>query len=291
MIVAGPAGGGADVIARPVAQKLSEWLGQQVLVDNRPGAGTLISGQVTAGAPPDGYTVLLATVSTICISPWLARKRPYDPAQDFVPISLVAIAPLMIAVHPSVPAKTTKELIGLAKARPNQLLYASNGSGSLSHLTSELFSRAAGVTMVHVPHKGGAPAAIDTIAGHTQLVITAVPTLIAQVRASRLRALAVTGTQRSAAVPELPTVAESALPGFEATQWYAAFAPKSTPDSIVDKLYAGLRTATEHSSVKGPLAQEGAELSVTGPDALARRVRVDVAKWQKVIRDASIVSD
>ena len=288
LVVAGPAAGGADVIARPVAQKLSESLGQQVIVDNRPGAGTLIAGQITAGSPPDGYTLLLGTVSTMCISPTLTQKPPFDSNQDFVPVTLLAAAGLMIAVHPSLPVKSVTELITLSKTRPNKLLYASNGAGSLSHLTTELFSRAAGISMVHVPYKGGSPAVLDTIGGHTQLVITAIPTLIAQVKASKLRALAVTSSRRSNALPDLPTVAESGLAGFESTQWYAVFAPKNTPATIVDKLYAELAKAADNSTVKASLAQEGAELSVGGPQALANLLRSDSAKWKKVIRESNI---
>jgi len=289
LVVAGPAAGGADVIARPVAQKLSESLGQQVIIDNRPGAGTLIAGQITAASPPDGYTLLLGTVSTMCISPMLTQKPPFDSNQDFVPVTLLAAAGLMIAVHPSLSVKSVKELITLAKTRPNKLLYASNGAGSLSHLTTELFSRASGISMVHVPFKGGSPAVLDTIGGHTQLLITAIPTLIAQVKASKLRALAVTSSRRSNALPDLPTVAESGLVGFESTQWYAVFAPKNTPAKIVDKLNAELGRAADNSTVKVSLAQEGAELSVDGPQALANLLRADSAKWKKVIRKSNIV--
>ncbi len=291
LIVAGPAGGGADVITRPIAQKLSASMGQQVIVDNRPGAGTLIAGQITADSAPDGYTVLIATISTLCISPHLVKTRPYDPVQDFTPITLLATAGLMVAVHPGLPAKTLKELIGLAKSRPGQLNYASNGAGSLSHLTTELFSRAAGITMVHVPYKGGSPAAMDTIAGRTQLVITGIPTLIAHVKASRLRAIAVTGRERSPAMPDLPTVAESGLPGFESSQWYAAFAPKNTPASIVERLYRELQKTAHIAAVKAALSREGAELTVTGPVSLRRLVQADSAKWEKLIRDSGVVLD
>ena len=288
LIVAGPAAGGADVIVRPIAQKLSESLGQQFIVDNRPGAGTIISGQIAASSPPDGYTLLLATLSNVT-GPYLVKKLPYDPVQDFTPVTLVATSGLMVTVHPGLPVKTIRDLIGLAKARPKQLLYASNGKGSFSHLTTELLSREAGITMVHVPYKGGSPAVIDTVAGQTQLVITAIPTLIAQVRASRLRALAVTGGQRSTALPELPTVAESGLPDFESTQWFAVLAPKNTPASIVEKLYGEIRRAADNPAVKASLSQEGAELSVTGPQALAKRMVTDSAKWQKVIRESHLV--
>jgi tripartite-type tricarboxylate transporter receptor subunit TctC len=291
LIVAGPPGGGNDIITRPIAQRLSESMGQPVIVENRAGAGTLVAGQATVTAAPDGYTFLMATISTMCISPYLVKKRPYDPVQDFAPITLVATAGLMVTVHPPLPATTTRELIGLATSRPGQLLYASNGAGSLSHLTTEMFNRAAGITMVHVPYKGGTPAAIDTIAGQTQVVITAIPTLIAHVKSSRLRAIAVTSMRRSPAVPDIPTVAESGVPGFESSQWYAAFAPKNTPMPIVEKLYSELAKATDIAAVKAALSQEGAELTAAGPTQLGILVQADSAKWQKLVRDSRIVLD
>ena len=289
MIVVGPPGGGADVIARPVAQRMAESMGQPVIVDNRPGASGVVGSQALAAAPPDGYTLLLATASALSIAPFLTSKRPYDASQDFSAVTLLATASMMVTVHPSLPAKSVTDLIGLARARPHQLFYASNGTGSFSHLTTEMFSRAAGITLVHVPYKGGTPAVIDTVSGHVQLLITALPTLISQVRSSRLRALAVTGRVRSSAVPELPTVAESGLRGFEAVQWYGVFAPKNTPAAIIDRLTGEIRKAAESPSVKSPLAAEGADLAVTGPQALAEFLRADVAKWQKVIRDTHIV--
>jgi len=289
LIVGGPPGGGADVVMRPIAQKLSETLGQQVIVDNRPGAGSMIAAQLAAGSPPDGYTVLQASASGFSISPFLQKKLPYDPIHDFTPITLIATAPLMLTVHPSLPVRSVKDLISLARTKPGQLLYASNGKGSFSHLTTEMFARSAGITIVHVPYKGGTPAVIDTVSGNVQIVITAVPTLITQVRAARLRPLAVTSVKRSSAVPELPTVAESGLQGFESVQWYAVLAPKQTPAAITDKLYGEIRKAAESPAVRAPLAQEGAEMAVNGPQALAEFLRTDIAKWQKIIRESKIV--
>ena len=289
LVVGGPPGGGADVLMRPIAQRLSETLGQQVIVDNRPGAGSIIAGQLVAGSVPDGYTILQASASGFSISPFLMTKRPYDPIQDFAPVTLVATAPLVVAVHPSLPVKSAKELIQPAKVRPGQLLYASNGKGSFSHFTTEMFARAAGITMVHVPYKGGTPAVIDTVSGNVQLVITALPTLLSQVKASRLRALAVTSSKRTSAVPELPTLAESALPGFESLQWYAVFAPRHTPAAIVDRLHNEIRRAAESPAVRAPLSHEGADLAVTGPQALAEFLRAEVAKWQNVIRESKIL--
>jgi tripartite-type tricarboxylate transporter receptor subunit TctC len=288
-VVIGPPAGGADVIARPVAQRMTEAIGQAVVVDNRPGAGGIVGSQFVAGAPPDGYTILLATASGFSIAPFLGKKRPYDPMQDFAAVTLLATAPMLVTVHPSLPVKSVKELIGLARARPRDLLYASNGAGSFSHLTTELFSHAAGISMVHVPYKGGTPAVIDTMSGATQVLITALPTLIAQVKAGRLRALAVTSGKRSSAVPDLPTVAETGLRGFESVQWYGVFAPRNTPPAIVERLHVEIRKAAEGPAVKAPLSQEGADLVVTGPRALAEFLRSDIAKWQKVIREAGIV--
>lgn len=289
LITGAPPGGGGDVITRPIAQRLSESLGQQFIVDNRPGAGSVIAAQIVVGSPPDGYTVLQASGSNFSISPFLLKKRPYDPVQDFAPVTLVATAPLMVTVHPSLPVKSVRELIALAKAKPRSLLYASNGKGSLSHLTAEMFSSTAGIAMLHVPYKGGTPAVIDTASGQVQLVFTSVLTVLPQVRASRLRALAVTSSKRSLAIPELPTVAESGLPGFESLQWWGMFAPKNTPTAITEKLYSEIRKAAESPSVQAALAQEGAELAVKGSKALAEFHQADIAKWQKVIRQSQIV--
>jgi tripartite-type tricarboxylate transporter receptor subunit TctC len=289
LIVQGPPAGGADVIARPVAQRMSESLGQPLVVDNRPGAGGVVASVAVAASAPDGYTLLLATASGFSIAPFLLKKRPYDPVQDFAAVTMLATAPMMVTVHPALPVKSVKELIALARARPKELLYASNGIGSFSHLTTEVFSRAAGITMTHVPHKGGTPAVIDTVSGNVQLLITALPTLIAQVKAGRLRALAVTSSSRSPALPELPTVAESALRGFESVQWYGIFAPRDTPAAITSRLHAAFRTAGESPAVKSPLAAQGAVLLMTEPQAMATFLKADVAKWQKVIRETNLV--
>lgn len=289
LVVGGPPGGGADIVMRPLAQRLTEQMGQQVVVDNRPGAGSIIAAQVVMAAPADGYTLLQASASGFAVSPFAQKKQPYDPERDFAPITMVAIAPMMIAVNPALPVRSVKDLVGLAKAKQNQLLYASNGQGSFSHLTTELFSRTTGIRMTHVPYKGGSPAVIDTVSGHVQLIITALPTLITQVKASRLRALAVTSAKRSSAVPELPTVSEAGYPGFESVQWYGIFAPKGTPPAIIERLYNEIRKAGESPALKAPLAQEGAELMVAGPQALSEFLRADIIKWRKVIKDSNIV--
>lgn len=289
LVVGGPAGGGADIVMRPLAQRLTEQMGQQVVVDNRPGAGSIIAAQVVMAAPADGYTLLQASASGFAVSPFAQKKQPYDPERDFAPITMVAIAPMMITVNPALPVRSVKDLVGLARAKQNQLLYASNGQGSFSHLTTELFSRTAGIRMTHVPYKGGSPAVIDTVSGHVQVIITALPTLITQVKASRLRAIAVTSARRSSAVPELPTVSEAGYPGFESVQWYGVFAPKGLPSAITERLYNEIRKAGESPALKAPLVQEGAELSVNGPQALADFLRSDIGKWRKVIKESGIV--
>jgi tripartite-type tricarboxylate transporter receptor subunit TctC len=289
LVTGGPPGGGGDVVARGIAQKMSEGLGQQVIVDNKPGAGGIIASQYVASSPPDGYTIYSASASAFSVSPFLLKKRPYDPVQDFAPITLTATAPLVVTIHPSVPAKSIKELITLAKAKPGQLLYASNGKGSFSHLASEMFVRAAGISMLNVPYKGGTPAVIDTVSGQVQMIITALPTLSSQITALRLRALAVTSGKRSSILAGIPTVAESGLAGFEAVQWWGMYAPRNTPPTIIDRLYVEIKRASESQGVKGALAQDGAEVAVTGPAVHAQYLQADIAKWQKVIRDANIV--
>ncbi len=290
-IVGGAPGAGGDLIMRPIAQRLSESLGQQFVIENRPGAGSLIAGQVAAAAPADGYTILQGSSSGFSISPFLARKRPYDPVADFTPITMIARAPLLLVVHPALPVRSMKELVALAKARPNALMYGSNGMASFSHLSMELFCRTAGVTMTHVPYKGGTPAALDTVAGNVQLVMTSMPTLLGQVKSGRLRPLAVTSARRSSTLPEVATVAEAGLPGFESVQWYAAFAPKGTPRAIVDRLHAEMKAALESPRVKSSLSVEGAEPAVEGPEALAAFHAADVERWSKVLRGLNIVID
>ena len=288
LIVGGAPAAGGDLIMRPIAQRLSESTGQQFIIDNRPGAGSLLAGQIAAAAPADGYTILQGSASGFSIAPFLAKKRPYDPVQDFTPITMVARAPLLVAVHPALPVRSVKDLVALAKAKPGALLYGSNGTASFSHLSTELFCRTAAVSMTHVPYKGGSPAAMDTVAGNVQLVITSIPTLLAQVKSGRLRALAVTSSKRSSTVPEIPTVAESGFPGFESVQWYGMFAPKGTPRAIVERLHAEIHSAVDTPRFKASLAMEGAEAAVDGPDALADFHRADIARWAKVIRELNI---
>ena len=288
VIVPFPPSGAADIVARAITQKLSEAWGTQAVVDNRAGAGGLIGAEQAARAAPDGYTLLFASASPMSVSPHLTAKPPYHPIRDFTPIILIGFSPNVLVVHPSLPVQSMKALIALAKARPGQLNYASNGVGTLSHLAVELIKVQAGINMVHVPYKGGAPAIIDTVAGHCSVFISAYPTVAGQIRGGRLRAIAVTSAKRIAIAPELPTVAEAALPGFEAMQWWGAYGPVGLPAEIVAKLNADIGKALSSAEVKQRLAADAAEPAGGSPGELAAYLKADYERWGKVVKQAGI---
>jgi tripartite-type tricarboxylate transporter receptor subunit TctC len=289
LVVQGVASSAPDIITRPIAQRISQSVGQPVIVDNRPGAAGMVAAQIAVSAPPDGYTILVCASGTISIAPFLMKKQPYDPLVDLAPVTLVAIAPLIVTAHPSLPAASVKDLIALAKSSPKKILFGTPGVGSVQHLTMEMFNHATGVALGHVPYKSGASAVVDTVGGQIQLAVTSIPAVLPQIKASRLRALGITSAKRSSAVPSVPTIAESGLPGFEAATWYAMYAPRNTAAKIVDKLYAEMRKATEAPDVKSAATQEGVELEVKGPLALAEFQRLDMTKWQRIIRASNIV--
>jgi tripartite-type tricarboxylate transporter receptor subunit TctC len=282
-----PPGGGTDLFARAVAQKLTSALGQTFVVDNRAGAGGMIGADLVAKAPPDGYSLLITSSSTHSINPHLTRKMPYDALRDFIPVINIASAPNVLVVHPSVPARSVKELIALAKSRPGALNYGSNGTGTLSHLTGEMFKLQAGVNLVHIPYKGGPPAVIDLVAGQVSALFAAAPTVFPQVRAGKLRALASTGTARSASAMNLPVVAET-LPGFDSVQWWAMFVPAGTPADIVERLNAEVAKVITDADVKSRFAAEGAEPAGGNPREFAAFVRADYEKWGKVVKAVGI---
>jgi tripartite-type tricarboxylate transporter receptor subunit TctC len=282
-----PPGGGTDLFARAVAQKLTAALGQTFVVDNRAGAGGMIGADLIAKAPPDGYSLLITSSSTHSINPHLTRKMPYDALRDFAPVINIASAPNVLVVHPSVPARTVKELIALAKSRPGALNYGSNGTGTLSHLTGEMFKLQAGINLVHIPYKGGPPAVIDLVAGQISVLFAAAPTVFPQVRAGKLRAIASTGTQRSASAMNLPVVAET-LPGFDSVQWWAMFAPAGTPAEIVERLNAEVARVITDAEVKSRFAAEGAEPAGGSPREFAAFVRADYEKWGKIVKAVGI---
>ena len=288
VVVPFPAGGAADIVARQVAQGLSASFGTQFIVDNRAGAGGAIGSDNVARATADGHTLLFASSSAMSINPHIGAKSPYDALRDFTPIVLIGHAPNVLVVHPSVPARTVKELIAVARAKPGALNFASNGAGTLSHLTGELFMQRAGVRMVHVPYKGAAPATVDTIAGNVSLLFAAYPSISGQERTGRLRALAVTSARRAAVAPNLPTVAESALPGFESSQWWGLYGPAGLPAAIVSRLNAETNKVLKGAEVVRRLAADGAEPAGGTPAALASYHKADFERWGKVVKAAGI---
>ncbi len=287
VVVPSSAGGGTDIIARIVGPKLSERLGQQIVIDNRPGAGTMIGGEAVAKSPPDGYTLLMG-LSTLAINPVIYRKVPYNALTDFAPVTLVMTAPNVLVVHPSVPVKTVKELIWFAQARPGQLNYASAGAGTNPHLCMELFMSMAGVKMVHIPYKGSAPAIIDLLGGQVATMTATMLTGLPHVRSGRLRALGVTGTKRNAAAPEVPTIAEAGVPGYEAVQWYGMLAPAGTSRDIVTRLNKEMVAILQMADVKERFATDGGEAASTSPEEFGRYIKSESEKWARVAKTAGI---
>lgn len=291
MIVPFPPGGTTDVVARLVAQKLTEAWGQQVVVDNRPGAGGIIGTEIVAKATPDGYTALLGSITTHAVNPALYKKLNFDPVKDFTPVSLVVSSPQLLAVHPSVAAKSVKELIALAKAKPGQLNYASAGTGTSPHLTFELFKSMAGIDVVHVPYKGTGPAITDLIGGQVQMMITGVVALMPHIKSGKLRGLGVTSAKRVAALPDLPTIAESGIPSFDVSSWFGVFLPGGTPKPIVANMNAEIRKILEVPEVRQRLISQGADPASNTPEEFAAYVKAEMAKWGKVVRDTGARAD
>jgi len=284
LIVPYAAGGGNDVMARIVADKMAAALGQPIVVENRGGAGGSIATRQVARAAPDGYTLGLGGTGTLAIDPTLYPNVGYDPRKDFAPVGLIATSALVVLVHPAVPAKTIPELIALAKDQPGKLTYASAGVGSGIHLGAELFASMAGVTLTHVPYKGSAPALTDLIGGHVAIYFSSLPPAIGLVQDGKVRALAVTGPERSKIFPDLPTVAESGLPGYAAVLHYGIVAPAGTPKPIVDKLAGALRVAIASPDVQQRIAADGAEVLAMTPDAYAADIDREEAKWSDIVR-------
>ncbi len=291
IVVPFPAGGIADLFSRHIGQKFNDAWGQPVVVDNRPGAGGNIGAEIVAKSPADGYTLVMGSIGTHSVNVSLFSKLPYDPLRDFAPVALVMEAEGLLVLHPSVPAKSVKELIALARARPGQVAYASAGHGTASHLAGELFKSMAKVDMVHVPYKGNVPAITDLIGGQTSLLFATMPTVLPQVQAGRLKALAVTSSARSPAAPELPTIAEAALPGYSVTNWIGLFAPAGTPRDIVVKLNGETVRIMKTPEIQKRLVAEGAKFTPTTPDEFAAYVKSEIAKWAKVVKEAGIHVD
>ena len=286
MVIALAPGGGVDTSGRLLGQRFVEAWGQQVVAENRPGAGGTIAMEIVARATPDGYTLLMGSVGH-AITPAL-YKLNYDTIRDFAPISLFVQSPSVLAVHPSLPVKSVKELIAFAKARPNEILFSSSGSGSGQHLAMELLNRMAGLQLVHIPYKGTAPSILDLVAGRVSVTSASAISTMPHVRAGRLRALAVSSAKRSPSVPELPTVAEAGVPGFAVDQWYALFAPAGTPKEIVAKLYGEIAKAVALADTKERLLAMGLDPVGMPPDEFTAYLKTETVKWGKLVREAGI---
>lgn len=284
-------GGGTDTAARIIARKLSENIGQPVVVENRAGAGGNIAAQHIATAPADGYTIHLTSVGPMSVAPAMQKNLPYDPKRDIAPLTMGVVFPNVIVVHPDVPAKTLAEYVALAKAKPGELNYASSGIGGAGHLTGELFKQRAGIDIVHVPYKGGGPAMTDLLGGRVTMYPSVPSTAAPHIEAGKLRALATTGSRRSATMPAVPTVAESGYPGFEATNWYAFVASSKVPKDILDYWNRELVKVLKDPTVSTELAKHGLEPMPTSREELARYIERETETWGKVVRDAKITAE
>jgi len=286
LVVAYPAGGAVDIVGRMLAEKLTASLGQPVVVENKAGAGGLIGADAVAKSAPDGYTFVLGTVSSHAIAPSVYKKMPYDPVADFAPVSLVVLTPYFITVNPQVPARTLAELIAYAKANPDKLNFGSSGNGTTPHLAGELFNTMAGVKINHIPYKGSAPMVTDLLGNQVQVAFD--NTVIPNVKAGKLRALAVTGTARLAAMPDVPTAAEAGLPGYEAVGWMGVYGPKGTPPAIVNRLAAEIAKVMAAPDVREKLAALGFQAATDTPAQFDAYLRAEQTKWAKVARDANV---
>jgi tripartite-type tricarboxylate transporter receptor subunit TctC len=290
IVVPSAPGGGTDITARILAPKLSEQLGQQFVVENRAGAGTMIGGEVVARAAPDGYTLLMG-ISTLAINPATYKKVPYDALRDFAPISHVVSLPNVLVTHPSLPVKTVKELIAFSRARPGELYYASAGVGTSPHLSTELFLLMGGIKMVHVPYKGSGPGIVDIVAGHVSVMTPSILSGLPHIKSGRLRGLGVTSAKRAGGVPDIPTIAEAGLPGYEAVQWFGLLAPAATQREIVNRLHAETVRALQSAEVRNRLSADGADPVGSTPGEFATFLRSETTKWAKVVKQAGITPE
>lgn len=288
LIVAFPPGGSTDIIARLVGQKLGERLGQQVIIDNRGGAGGTIGTEIAARAAPDGYTLTMGTTSTHVIAPAAYASVKYDPIKDFAPITLVASTPYLLVLHPGVQAKSLKEFISLVKSQPGKLNYASAGTGSTTHLAMEMLKSAAGMDIVHVPYNGNGPAGTAVMGGQVQALFGSMPAVLPHAKAGRVRPIAVGTSKRSSALPDVPTVAESGFPGFEVSLWLGFFAPKGTPDPVLKKLHEELSAIARSPEMKEQFERNGADPVTTTPAELSKLMKTELDKYSKVIKAAGI---
>ena len=290
IVVPSSPGGGTDILARLMAKKLAESMGQPFIVENRPGAGQALGINVVARAAPDGHTLLMAA-SAIVLNQVLSKKTPYDTLRDFAPVSLVATVSNVLVVHPSLPVKTEAELIDYAKAHPGVLNYSSAGTGTSPHLSMELFRSMAGITITHVPYKGTGPATVDVVAGQVQLSMPNLLTAMPHIKGGTLRALGVTGPRRASGLPNVPTIAEAGLPGYESVQWYGLMAPAGTPAPIVARLHLEIAKSLASTEMQAAMATEGADAVGNKPQEFAAFIKSEIDKWGKVVKTARIEQD
>ncbi len=289
LIIPFPPGGSNDVIGRMFGIQLGERLGQPVVIDNRGGAGSVIGTEAAAKSAPDGYTLLLISIA-YAFSPAMYKSIPYDPAKAFAPVGMIGSGPVVLVVHPSVPANSVKDLIALARQKPGALRLASAGIGSFQHLAGELFRLQSGVSFLHVPYKGGGPAMTDVIGGHAEVMMSSLIQTTPQIRGGKLRALGVSGTKRSPALPDVPTIAE-ALPGYDATNWWGVVAPAGTPQPVIDRLHADIAAIVTSAETRKRLEAEGAEALSMEPAEFGRFIQAETAKWSKVVKEAGITGE
>jgi tripartite-type tricarboxylate transporter receptor subunit TctC len=292
MIVGFPPGGGTDVVARILQPRLTELLGQPVVIDNRPGATGTVAAGFVAKSPPDGYTIMMGHVAVNAIAPSLFSKLPYDVNRDFAPVTLAAAVPHLMVAHPALPAKSVKQVIALAKARPGEMSFPSAGNGSTPHLAGEMFKVMTGTNILHVPYKGTGQSIPDLLSGRHQVAFDTMPAASSYVRAGRMRPLGVSSVKRVAEFPDVPTVAEAGVPGYQLTTWYGVFAPAGTPAAIVSRLHAEVNKAMQAPGTRERLVENGFDGTITGtPEAFAAMVRADIARYAKLVKDASLQID
>jgi tripartite-type tricarboxylate transporter receptor subunit TctC len=289
LIIPFPPGGSNDVVGRMIAMQLSERLGKQVVVDNRGGAGGVIGTELTANAPHDGYTLQIISLAH-AVNPWL-YKLPYDPIKSFTPISILASGPNVLAINPALPVNSVKELLALAKQKPGELQYASAGVGSFQHLGGELFKLEADVDMLHVPFKGGGPAMIDVIGGHTKLLFSSLVQTTPHIRSGKLKALGTGGSKRNPVLPDVPTIAEAGVPGYEAVNWWGIVAPAGTPAPVIERLHKAIQEVQTSADVQKQFSSEGAEIVQMSPPEFAAFIEKEMKKWERVVKQGGIKAE
>lgn len=288
MIIPYPPGGGTDILGRPIAKLLGDKLGQQILIDNRGGASGMVGAEIAARSPADGYTILMSTSGEVALNVALYPKMSYDPIKDFVPVTQVGVSPLVLVAHPSLPVKNVNDYVALAKKHPGSISYSSIGSGSAQHMAGEWMRLLAGIDIIHVPYKGGGPQMTDLLGGHSPSGFLALPAAAPSIKNGRVRAIGMTSAKRSSAFPDVPTFAESGMPGFEVSQWWAILVPRGTPNDIVTKLHTEISAIVKSADMKGRMADLGVDPVGGTPEQLGELVRSEIAKFRKIVADAKI---